>query len=72
MFARFARWAAAPAPASGGGLRIKEANMTQAATIDPAVDLTTPEVDIDLVHVVDVTTRGSSWTRTSSLGWRAA
>jgi ParB/RepB/Spo0J family partition protein len=42
-----------PLVASGGDLCIKESKMTQAATIDPVVDLTTPEVDIDLVHVVD-------------------
>jgi len=53
IFAHFVRWAAAPAPASGGGLCKKESKMTQAATIDPAVDLATPEVDIDLVHIVE-------------------
>jgi ParB-like nuclease domain len=48
-FARFG----APAPASGGGLREKESNMTQATTIDPISGLATPEVDISQIRVTE-------------------
>jgi hypothetical protein len=51
ILARSARRAAAPAPASGGGLCKKESKMTQSASIDPTPGLTTPEVEIGRIRV---------------------